>query len=100
MVLADEEPLGLGGGGPTADSDEDVGSGGGSKAGSEGAAAPRPPLLARPMGYSLLWVDEQRMRAGDTDFLSLWRPVPPAGYVALGHMAGTGAMPPPTAIMR
>jgi vacuolar protein sorting-associated protein 13A/C len=45
-------------------------------------------------------VDEQRVRAGDVKYLSLWRPVAPAGYVALGYMAGTGALPPPTAIIR
>jgi len=88
MVLADEEPLSLGGSSSAAPSQ------------TASSKAPRPPLLARPVGYTLLWVDEQRVRAGDLNYLSLWRPMAPAGCVALGCMAGTGSLQPPTVIIR
>jgi hypothetical protein len=89
MVLADEEPLSLGasphtgagagaaGGGvrggastsSAADGAAATAAGGLSKSsggsvGGNRAKAPKPPLLARPIGYKLLWVDEQRVRAG------------------------------------
>ena len=47
-----------------------------------------------------VWCDEQRAKVGDRHFLSIWRPVPPAGYVAVGMVAGLGSLPPPVAVMR
>jgi hypothetical protein len=85
VVLADEEPLALGGAPSSSDGFPTRG---------------RLPLLARPVGFSMVWADEQAQRQGERRFLSIWRPVPPEGYVALGYMAGAGALPPPTAIMR
>lgn len=95
MVLADEEPLSVTPPLPVSSGTEKAGTraGGFSK-------ATKPPLLARPIGYKMVWMDEQKMRAGETQYLSLWKPVAPAGYVALGCMAGIGAVPPPTAIIR
>ena len=47
-----------------------------------------------------VWQDEQRARMGDVRHLALWRPVAPAGYVALGMVAGLGSLPPPVSVMR
>ncbi len=46
------------------------------------------------------WYDEQRAKAGDALHLTLWRPLPPAGYVALGMAAWLGPLPPPAGTMR
>ncbi len=42
-----------------------------------------------------VWQDDLKARQGDPDYLVLWRPVPPAGYVPLGLVAGLGPRPPP-----
>ncbi len=42
-----------------------------------------------------VWYDEARERAGDQSYLVLWKPVPPAGYVPLGLVAGRGPSTPP-----
>ncbi|GIL84681.1 hypothetical protein Vretifemale_13310, partial [Volvox reticuliferus] len=55
----------------------------------------RPPSLARPINYVRVWFDEQRERQGDPLFLALWKPIPPAGYVPLGLVAGLGPKVPP-----
>jgi hypothetical protein len=47
-----------------------------------------------------VWCDEQKSRMADPKFLCIWRPVAPAGYVALGMVVGLGALPPPAVIMR
>ena len=52
------------------------------------------------MWHTQVWQDEQRQRAGDTRHLVLWRPVAPAGYVAVGMLAGLGALPPAVNVMR
>lgn len=43
-----------------------------------------PNALSRPLGYSLVWDDKGS--GGDHD-LSLWMPVAPPGYTALGYVA-------------
>ncbi|GLI59136.1 hypothetical protein VaNZ11_000961, partial [Volvox africanus] len=58
----------------------------------------RPPSLARPINYVRVWCDEQRERQGDPLFLALWKPVPPAGFVPLGLVAGLGPRVPPLAL--
>jgi hypothetical protein len=53
-------------------------------------------VLAPPAQYVLTWTDKGS--GGDHD-VSVWRPVPPAGYTCLGHVAVSGyAMPSPDAI--
>ena len=41
-----------------------------------------------------MWYDEARERSGDGSYLSLWRPVPAAGYIPMGLVAGLGPYPP------
>lgn len=60
----------------------------------------KPPLLARPIGYTLVWMDRQRQQLGDNRYLSLWHPVAPQGYCALGCVVGRGPLQPPTGIIR
>jgi hypothetical protein len=42
-----------------------------------------------------VWHDEHKLVRNDPRYLSLWRPVPPAGYVAMGLVASTGGLQPP-----
>ncbi|KAL6745679.1 hypothetical protein V8C86DRAFT_3150873 [Haematococcus lacustris] len=81
-----------------ADSEEPGGQQRGHMAGQQGEW--RGPLLARPIGFAQVWMDEHRYGVGDPRFLSLWRPVPPPGYVALGYVASRGAAPPSINVMR
>ncbi|NJL26985.1 MAG: Vps62-related protein [Thermoanaerobaculia bacterium] len=48
---------------------------------------PSAPLLAAPVGWRQVWNDKGS--GGDHDG-SIWSPVPPDGYVALGHVANSG----------
>ncbi|KAI1937526.1 hypothetical protein LOZ58_000215 [Ophidiomyces ophidiicola] len=48
------------------------------------ASASAPPAVAAPTGYARLWVNEN---SGARRTGSLWRPVAPAGYVAVGDVA-------------
>lgn len=50
------------------------------------------PCLA--CGWLQVWYDEARERSGDGSYLSLWRPVPAAGYIPMGLVAGLGPYPP------
>ena len=55
---------------------------------------PRP--VAAPVGYERAWRDSgwraTRKKGGTASF---WRPVPPPGYVACGHVASASHAPPP-----
>ena len=51
-----------------------------------------PPLFARPERYELIW------RQSTEPQLTLWRPVPPVGFVALGSVALAGSREPTTDI--
>lgn len=44
----------------------------------------RASALARPARFELVWTDQGSGRSND---YSLWRPIPPTDYVALGHIA-------------
>ncbi|MFH8810065.1 hypothetical protein ACH4GZ_22920 [Streptomyces hygroscopicus] len=54
-------------------------------------------VVASPVGYERLWYDKG---TGATLDGSVWRPIPPAGYVALGDvwMAGGTTAPPRNAV--
>ncbi|NJL26982.1 MAG: Vps62-related protein [Thermoanaerobaculia bacterium] len=52
---------------------------------------PLVPLLARPVGWNLVWTD--RGSSGTYDG-SIWAPVAPDGYLALGHVANAGYQAP------
>ncbi len=43
-----------------------------------------------------VWVDGHKRARGDSAYLSLWMPIPPAGYVAMGALASTGGREPPS----
>jgi hypothetical protein len=45
------------------------------------------PLLARPVGYEVIWRD---VGLEANQHVTLWRPIPPEGYVALGCVAIEG----------
>ena len=45
------------------------------------------PVLAAPTGFDLIWKDSGSGADKDGSF---WRPIAPAGYVALGHVATRG----------
>lgn len=52
---------------------------------------PTNPVLAAPIGYSLIWNDKGSGAHMDG---SIWAPQPPPGYVAIGAVANTGYSPP------
>jgi len=54
-------------------------------------------VVQRPVDYQLVW--ESRILFSDYDG-SVWRPVPPAGYVAVGHVFNRGYGKPSTDLMR
>jgi hypothetical protein len=56
------------------------------------AAAAAAPLLARPLRYELVW----RRTSDKGNPLTLWNPVAPAGYVAVGSVAVSGSDQPPS----
>jgi hypothetical protein len=41
-----------------------------------------------------VWVDGHKRARGDPNYLTLWQPVAPAGYVAMGALASTGTKEP------
>lgn len=41
-----------------------------------------------------VWSDGHKKARGDPSFLTLWQPVAPAGYVAMGLLASTGGTEP------
>jgi hypothetical protein len=43
-----------------------------------------------------VWSDGHKKARGDPNYLTLWKPVAPAGYVAMGLVASTGAREPPS----
>jgi hypothetical protein len=43
-----------------------------------------------------VWSDGHKKARGDANYLTLWRLIPPAGYVAMGLLASTGAKEPPS----
>ncbi|KAK3283369.1 hypothetical protein CYMTET_8928, partial [Cymbomonas tetramitiformis] len=53
-------------------------------------------LLAPPIGFEQVWKDKDS--AGGT--VSFWRPVPPVGYVAMGHLVSGGHERPPFSSVR
>lgn len=52
---------------------------------------PANPLLMPPVGYTQIWNDQG---SGGHNDGSIWQPVPPDGYVAIGAVATTGYAPP------
>ncbi len=50
-------------------------------------------VVASPTGYAQVWVDKGSSAEQKG---SLWRPVPPSGYVALGHVTAAGYDAPST----
>lgn len=54
-------------------------------------------IVQRPTDFQRTW--ESRILFSDYDG-SLWRPIPPAGYVALGHIAQRGYNKPSTDVVR
>lgn len=46
------------------------------------------------MMFAQVWVDGHKRARGDPNFLTLWRPVAPAGYVVMGVLAAAGAREP------
>ena len=49
-------------------------------------------LVKPPVGYNLMWNDEDSQRS---QAVSFWQVVPPTGYVALGDVAYAGYNKPP-----
>lgn len=43
-----------------------------------------------------VWSDGHKKARGDPNYLTLWKPVAPAGYVSMGLVASTGAKEPPS----
>lgn len=52
---------------------------------------PANPVLRAPVSYNLIWNDKGSGASMDG---SIWQPVPPPGYVALGAVSNTGYSPP------
>lgn len=47
-----------------------------------------------------VWQDEHKLVRNDPRYLTIWRPVAPAGYVPMGMVANAGPMPPPVDCVR
>lgn len=47
-----------------------------------------------------VWCDEQKKSYDEPHYLSIWEPVPPAGYEAAGLLASLGPQPPPLFAVR
>lgn len=47
-----------------------------------------------------VWCDEHKRSREDNRYLSIWEPVPPAGYAAVGLLASVGPQPPPLSAVR
>lgn len=59
-------------------------------------------VLAKPVGYTLVWADHG---SGGSQDVSLWRPIAPSGYTCIGHVIsssiiGDGYVKPSTDVMR
>lgn len=50
-------------------------------------------------GRRQVWVDGHKRARGDPSHLTLWKPIAPAGYVAMGVLASTGGREPPSLSM-
>jgi hypothetical protein len=46
--------------------------------------------------HTQVWADGHKKARGGGDFLTLWKLVPPAGYMAMGLLASVGAREPPS----
>jgi Vacuolar protein sorting-associated protein 62 len=55
------------------------------------------PLLKPPREYQLVWSDDSERR---DRCLSIWRPLPYDGYVAMGHVANIGLRKPSRMVVR
>lgn len=64
------------------------------------AAGTQLPLLAPPRSFKLVWADTFRARLGAQSFLTIWRPIAPDKYTALGMVASVGPHPPPVGVLR
>lgn len=51
-------------------------------------------VLSLPTNNNQVWTDGHKRARGDPGYLTLWRPVAPAGYVAMGLLASTGGREP------
>jgi hypothetical protein len=52
--------------------------------------------VASPIRYDLVWKDGKSGVLGSRSNLTIWKPVPPPGYVALGLVARYVSKPPST----
>lgn len=43
-----------------------------------------------------VWQDGHKRSRGDPNYLTLWRPIAPAGYVSMGTLASLGGREPPS----
>jgi hypothetical protein len=43
-----------------------------------------------------VWQDGHKRSRGDPNYLTLWKPIAPAGYVAMGVLASVGGREPPS----
>lgn len=53
----------------------------------ENTSTPSLPVVARPLGYARIWSDKGSRGKNDG---SIWRPLPPDGYLSLGDVAAKG----------
>jgi hypothetical protein len=47
-------------------------------------------------GWLQVWQDGHKRSRGDPNFLTLWKPIAPAGYVSMGMLASVGGREPPS----
>jgi hypothetical protein len=48
------------------------------------------------LGVLQVWQDGHKRSRGDPNYLTLWKPIAPAGYVAMGVLASLGGREPPS----
>jgi hypothetical protein len=53
-----------------------------------------PDLVVRVCCVLQVWSDGHKKARGDPNYLTLWKPVAPAGYVAMGLVASTAGKEP------
>jgi hypothetical protein len=52
-----------------------------------------------PCCWLQVWQDGHKRTRGDPNYLTLWKPIAPAGYVSMGVLASVGGREPPSANM-
>eukprot|EP00008_Paramoeba_atlantica_P004311 CAMPEP_0201482708 /NCGR_PEP_ID=MMETSP0151_2-20130828/6972_1 /ASSEMBLY_ACC=CAM_ASM_000257 /TAXON_ID=200890 /ORGANISM="Paramoeba atlantica, Strain 621/1 / CCAP 1560/9" /LENGTH=1333 /DNA_ID=CAMNT_0047865521 /DNA_START=265 /DNA_END=4266 /DNA_ORIENTATION=+ len=51
-------------------------------------------ILAKPIGFELVWSSRRARASHNTPYLCIWKIVPPIGFVSLGYLCSNSLVPP------